>query len=118
MDQKESAIKTWLTENRLKGIQLLQRLVQERSVRGEESKAQALIIEKLRRMELTLDIWEIGSPELFNHPLFSYDRKNFYGNPNVVGILKGTGGGRSLILNGHIDVVPEGRSQRLEGRSI
>ncbi len=108
MDQKESAIKTWLTENRLKGIQLLQRLVQERSVRGEESKAQALIIEKLRRMELTLDIWEIGSPELFNHPLFSSDRKNFYGNPNVVGILKGTGGGRSLILNGHIDVVPEG----------
>ena len=59
-------------------------------------------------MELTLDIWEIGSPELFNHPLFSSDRKNFYGNPNVVGILKGTGGGRSLILNGHIDVVPEG----------
>lgn len=26
--------------------------------------------------------------------------------PNVVGVLKGTGGGRSLILNGHVDVVP------------
>lgn len=28
--------------------------------------------------------------------------------PNVVGVLKGTGGGRSLMLNGHIDVVPPG----------
>lgn len=108
MDQRESVIKTWLAENRVKGTQLLQRLVQERSVRGEESKAQALIIEKLRRMELALDIWEIGSPQLINHPVFSCDRKQFYGNPNVVGVWKGTGGGRSIILNGHIDVVPEG----------
>ncbi|WP_338469550.1 peptidase [Niallia sp. XMNu-256] len=108
MEQQEAAIKTWLIENRLKGIQLLQRLVQEKSVRSEESKAQALIIEKLRRMGLTLDIWEIGGSELINHPIFSSDRKHFYGNPNVVGVWKGTGGGRSIILNGHIDVVPEG----------
>jgi len=26
--------------------------------------------------------------------------------PNVVGVLKGNGGGKSLILNGHMDVVP------------
>lgn len=32
----------------------------------------------------------------------------FPGRPDVVGILKGTGGGRSLILNGHVDVVPAG----------
>ena len=30
---------------------------------------------------------------------------NYKGRPDVVGILKGTGGGRSLILNGHIDTV-------------
>ena len=30
---------------------------------------------------------------------------------NLVGTLKGTGGGRSLILNGHIDTVPLGRSE-------
>lgn len=33
------------------------------------------------------------------------DKLNYKGRPNVVGILKGTGGGRSLILNGHIDTV-------------
>jgi formylaminopyrimidine deformylase len=32
----------------------------------------------------------------------------FPNRPNVVGILKGAGGGRSLILNGHIDIVPPG----------
>ncbi len=30
---------------------------------------------------------------------------NYRGRPNVVGVVSGTGGGRSLILNGHIDTV-------------
>ena len=30
---------------------------------------------------------------------------NYRGRPNVVGVIEGTGGGRSLILNGHIDTV-------------
>ncbi len=30
---------------------------------------------------------------------------NYQGRPNVLGVLKGTGGGRSLILNGHVDTV-------------
>ena len=30
------------------------------------------------------------------------------GRENAVGVLKGTGGGRSLIFNGHVDVVPPG----------
>jgi acetylornithine deacetylase/succinyl-diaminopimelate desuccinylase family protein len=30
------------------------------------------------------------------------------GRHNLVGVLRGTGGGRSLILNGHVDVVPPG----------
>lgn len=30
------------------------------------------------------------------------------GRENAVGVLKGTGGGRSLIYNGHVDVVPVG----------
>lgn len=30
------------------------------------------------------------------------------GRENAVGVIEGTGGGRSLILNGHVDVVPPG----------
>ena len=33
------------------------------------------------------------------------DKLNYTGRPNLVAILKGSGGGKSVILNGHIDVV-------------
>ncbi|MDA4122434.1 MAG: M20/M25/M40 family metallo-hydrolase [Thaumarchaeota archaeon] len=31
--------------------------------------------------------------------------------PNLTGVMKGTGGGRSLLFNGHVDVVPVTQSQ-------
>ncbi|MFE8702089.1 peptidase [Cytobacillus sp. FJAT-54145] len=108
MEQEMMKVKKWFSENKNQGIRLLQKLVQEGSVRGNESKAQAIIIEKCRELGLELDMWEIGEEKLYNHPAFCSDRKDFSGNPNVVGVLRGTGGGKSLILNGHIDVVPEG----------
>nr|WP_295971427.1 peptidase [uncultured Bacillus sp.] len=114
MEKIEEEINEWLAIHRLKGIKFLQRLVQERSIRGEESRAQAIIIEKLREIGLKLDIWEIGDEQLKSHPNYCSDRKNYSGNPNVVGVLKGTGGGRSMILNGHIDVVPEGDREKWE----
>ncbi len=42
------------------------------------------------------------------------DKLNYKDRPNVVGTLKGTGGGRSLILNGHIDSVTGGDINRWE----
>ncbi|WP_235714585.1 peptidase [Neobacillus dielmonensis] len=104
----EGRIRNWLKENRARGARLLQLLVRENSTRGNESSAQAILIEKCRQLGLTLDIWEIGGDELTKHPAYCCDRSSFAGNPNLVAVLKGTGGGRSLILNGHIDVVPVG----------
>ena len=40
------------------------------------------------------------------------DKLNYQGRPNVVGTWKGTGGGRSLILNGHVDTVTVGDRNR------
>ena len=42
------------------------------------------------------------------------DKLNYKGRPNVVGTRKGTGGGRSLILNGHVDAVTVGDLNRWE----
>lgn len=50
--------------------------------------------------------------QLMNSPYA--DKLNYKGRPNVVGTLKGKGGGRSLILNGHIDVVTVGDRERWE----
>ena len=104
----EDRVKNWLNDNRNRGAKLLQLMVQENSTRGNESGAQAIVIEKCRQLGLDLDIWEIDDDELKNHPAFCCDRQSFEGNPNLVAVLKGTGGGKSIILNGHIDVVPVG----------
>jgi len=108
VENVESRLKEWFQENKTNAVKFLQALVRENSTRGNESSAQAVVIEKCRQLGLTLDIWEIGGDELKNHPAYCCDRESFEGNPNLVGVLKGIGGGRSMILNGHIDVVPVG----------
>ncbi|WP_042355384.1 peptidase [Bacillus rubiinfantis] len=108
MRKLEKTVRAWLKENRARTTRLLQRMVQENSTRGNESSAQAVIIEKCRQLGLELDIWELNGAELKQHPAYFCDRESFAGNPNVVAVLKGTGGGKSIILNGHIDVVPVG----------
>lgn len=108
MEHPQQLLHHWFLQQRKSGIELLRRLVQEASTQGNEATAQALIIEKCRQLQLELDIWEPNYDELKHHPYFVASRSDFANSPNVVAIWKGTGGGRSLILNSHIDVVPEG----------
>ncbi|PLS16238.1 acetylornithine deacetylase [Bacillus sp. M6-12] len=107
MESKEK-VKNWLKENRNNGVKFLQRLVQEPSRRGQEGKAQAIIVEKCRELGLSIDLWELGGEMLTSHANFHCDRSQFEGNPNLAAVKSGTGGGKSIILNSHIDVVPEG----------
>lgn len=81
-------IKQWLEENKQRGTRLLQQLVQEGSIRGNESSAQAIIIEKCRKLGLTLDIWEIGKEQLIMHPAFCSDRKDFFRKPQCGGCFE------------------------------
>ncbi|WP_100372862.1 peptidase [Bacillus sp. FJAT-45037] len=89
-------------------VQLLQQLVQADSTQGNEAAAQQIIIKTLELMKLDVDVWEPNGFELSQHPYFASSKSDFTGSPNVVGLLKGKGGGKSIILNGHIDVVPAG----------
>lgn len=104
----EQQISEWLHANRRNGIKLLQKLVQEPSTRYHEESTQAIVVEKCRQLGLEIDLWEIGDEQLLKSHHFYCDRTNFKGNPNLVAIKRGSGEGKSLILNGHIDVVPEG----------
>ncbi|MEZ4668844.1 MAG: ArgE/DapE family deacylase [Anaerolineae bacterium] len=81
-------------------------LVAIRSDEGKETPAQQFMAEKMRKMGLEVDVWELDFEKLSQHPSFSteIERENSLG---VVGTL-GSGNGASLIFNGHIDVVPEG----------
>lgn len=56
---------------------------------------------------LETDVWELDFETLRQHPQFSWEVERASGL-GVVGMLGEDRGGRSLILNGHVDVVPEG----------
>ncbi|WP_449281302.1 ArgE/DapE family deacylase [Leucobacter sp.] len=84
-------------------------LVASPSLRAGEEPAQDLIEGRLRDLGLEVDRWTIASPELEAHPGFGPSTVDYTAMTNVVGTYRPEQElGRSLILNGHIDVVPEG----------
>ncbi|WLD91504.1 peptidase [Alkalihalobacillus sp. AL-G] len=101
-------IKEWLEEHREEAVSFLQKLVQEGSVQGNEEGVQRLVRDRLTDINLEVDFWIPDDDAFLNHPYFCATRKDFSKSPNVVGKWTGTGGGKSLVLNGHVDVVPSG----------
>jgi acetylornithine deacetylase len=95
-------------------VVFLQKLVQLPSLPGYEQKAQYFIADKLRSLGLVVDVVASELDELKDHPAFCDDGVPFRERLNVVGRWRGSrklpksGTPRSLILNGHIDVVPTG----------
>lgn len=108
MDHYKKIVSQYIEEHREEAIQLLVDMVREKSIQGHEASAQKVVADYLSGLHLPVDSWDIKKHDLAGNPYFLSDRDNFDGNPNLVAVLKGTGGGKSLLLNGHIDVVPEG----------
>ncbi|CAA9565707.1 MAG: Acetylornithine deacetylase, partial [uncultured Thermomicrobiales bacterium] len=89
-------------------IALIQDLVRIASLTGEEGTIQATVAARMRDDGLETDVWEPDPAELAPYAEHVGASDSFAGRPNVVGTLRGTGGGRSLILNAHIDTVEPG----------
>ncbi|QOY34946.1 peptidase [Anaerobacillus isosaccharinicus] len=114
MSNLQEKISQWLQIHRQEAVHFLQQLVQFPSTQGNEASVQELIASKLQKMGLEVDQWELDGIALKKHPYFFSNRETFLGSPNVVGVLKGTGGGNSIVLNGHVDVVPAGDLRQWE----
>lgn len=87
----------------------LRELVQIQSVDGTagESAAQVWCAERLRRLGMEVDHWEIDLPAVTadaEFPGMEVERAEAWG---CVGVL-GSSGSPGLVLNGHLDVVPPG----------
>lgn len=90
-------------------LAFLDELVRHASLRGEEQSAQDFVAEELGSSGFEVDRWEINVDDIAGMPGFSPVIGNYEDAVNVVGTLRSrTRRGRSLILNGHIDVVPTG----------
>jgi acetylornithine deacetylase len=80
------------------------------SLGGEETPAQERMAAQMRSLGLDVDVWDIDFAALARHPAYTVEIEREHG----VGVVATMGGGdgRSLILNGHIDVVSAGDSAR------
>lgn len=90
-------------------IAFLQKLVSFPSLRGQEHTAQNFMFDALRARGYATERWAIDVDEIKSHPGFSPVAVSYDNAINVVGTHHPRETkGRSLILNGHMDVVPEG----------
>ena len=92
-------------------LEYLCELIAVPSLVGEETSAQEHVATQMERCGLQVDVWELDFDQLSQHSAFSIEaeRERALG---VVGVMGEDAGGRSLILNGHVDVVPIGDDSR------
>ncbi len=75
---------------------------------GSESECQQYIHRRLTQLGFKAELYEPPSvPGLWEHPVFQAGR-DYSNRPNMIAVCPGTGGGRSLLLSGHVDTVPRG----------
>lgn len=90
-------------------VRFLAELTRIPSVRGAEAPAQDRMAEAFRSRGLSVDRWLVKVEDIQDLPGFSPVAVSYENAWNVVGTHRPRrGGGHSLILNGHIDVVPTG----------
>jgi acetylornithine deacetylase len=78
-----------------------------RHTENEEAGLQAFVGERLGRLCADVDQWEPDAAQFSGHPMMP-PWHHWRNRPITVGTLRGAGGGRSLVINGHIDVVAAG----------
>ncbi|MDR6436700.1 acetylornithine deacetylase [Paenarthrobacter nicotinovorans] len=84
-------------------------LVETPSLRGSEKAAQDLMESRYRTLGLSIDRWTLDPVELALHPAAGAIDVDYSGSEVVVGTYTpDVETGRSLIVNGHVDVVPTG----------
>ena len=89
-------------------VSFIQTLVQSPSLANDEGLVQEIIQDKLETLGLDTQKIIVRFDKLKDHPAFCDDGFSPDSRVNIVGQWHNDGDGRSLILNGHVDVVPTG----------
>jgi acetylornithine deacetylase len=116
-----AAIDTFVDDQLDEVVELVQTLVRFQTVSvdlepgsdhraNEENSLQEVVADRLARLGADVDQWEPDPAEFSHHPMMP-PWHHWRGRPLTVGTLRGAGGGRSLIINGHVDVVDPGDAE-------
>ena len=93
---------------REKAVTLLQQLVRTPSVTGEECAVGEVVERSLSERGLDVDTWEATREEMEPYRDHVGEQDSYENRPNVVGVRRGKGSGRSILLNAHVDTVDPG----------
>jgi len=118
LTEKEKNVLSLIDENKGEIIEFLRKLISFKTVSPPDKgkaegdgykKLQEFVCKTLEEMDFDIDMWEVDASKLESFPGSGVSPDRDLSNmPVVVGELKGKGKGKSLILNGHYDVVPVG----------
>ncbi len=111
-NELEQKIEEYVARNQERLIQIVSDLVKIPSVNtppvGTERNCQSYLAIALRRIGWQPELFRPDEvPGVLEHPLF-WPGRDYRDRPNLGARRKGQGGGRSLVLSGHIDTVPVG----------
>ena len=91
-------------------LECLAELVAVRSLAGRETPAQEAVAARMEALGMEMDVWDLDFDALRRHPAYAVDVERDAGL-GVAGAV-GAGRGRTLVLNGHVDVVDAGEPGR------
>ncbi len=86
-------------------INFLSKLVTFKSLVGQEGEGQLFYAQASRDLGLEVTLFEADKSAIRTHPAYVPIDLEYAGRPNVIAEMKKPKEGRSLILNGHMDVV-------------
>lgn len=108
----QHTLTAYVEQHRHRLIEITQELIRRPSENtpphGAEKTCQTWIAQRLADCGLQPDVYQLSELDsICAHPLF-FAGRDYTSRPNVGARRKGLGGGRSLLLSGHIDTVPRG----------
>src|ERR671920_93765 len=102
------AIRSAVQARREDAVSLLRELVRVPSVTGEEGAVGAVVERAFSERGLDVDTWEATREETEPYREHIGEQSSYENRPNVAGTKRGTGDGRSILLNAHTDTVDPG----------
>ena len=108
LDDLRDPIRSWLVEHRGDVERMLRSFVEVSCVTGNEGDVQDVVERAMRDRDWTIDRWEATREEIEPYLVHVGEQPGYHGRPNLVAAIPGTGGGRSLMLQGHVDTVEVG----------
>lgn len=106
LTKMEQAVMDQVEQGFPSSIDFLQAMVRQPSTLGNEKGVQEVVYRRLQALGLEPESWDFDLETLKQHPSFGPLDLVYQGRPNVTAVWQAAAtGGKSVILNGHTDVV-------------